>query len=248
MLASLYWNIQSISLGSLCLHAVFLSSKPVDCFCPSSRSFSASRLCLGAVDETVTLVVMTWTYNDLFGADEHLAVRNIMPAAGFACCSSGSARIGAGHRSRSLNRQISNSNPVSPGISMPFLHMSYISHQRWVRSRSVSTALLLSTGALVEHDIIVLRNGYSGQFSPSTKACGGVSGLHEIIEWIVRVGLDTIFRANGMLWLSCVLHPSGSPVRRLRVGPSRVLFGGCRLASCFFVTYTGFALSALSGL
>ena len=51
---------------------------------------------LGAVEETVLMLVLTWMYNDLHGADEHYLVRNIINAAGFMCYSSGSTRVAAG--------------------------------------------------------------------------------------------------------------------------------------------------------
>ncbi|SLM39260.1 UbiA prenyltransferase family [Lasallia pustulata] len=56
----------------------------------------AATYFLGAVEETVLMLVLTWMYNDLHGADEHYLVRNIINAAGFMCYSSGSTRVAAG--------------------------------------------------------------------------------------------------------------------------------------------------------
>lgn len=52
---------------------------------------------LGAVEETVLAIVLTWMYNDLRGADEHYMIRNLINAAGFMCYSSGSTRVAAGY-------------------------------------------------------------------------------------------------------------------------------------------------------
>ncbi|OAK97443.1 hypothetical protein IQ06DRAFT_358884 [Phaeosphaeriaceae sp. SRC1lsM3a] len=53
-------------------------------------------LCLGGMVETVAMMVQTWMYNDLGGADEMYIVRNIINALGFKCYSSGSTYVAAG--------------------------------------------------------------------------------------------------------------------------------------------------------
>ena len=58
---------------------------------------------LGAVEETVLAIVLTWMYNDLQGADEHYVVRNIINAAGFMCYSLGSTRVAAGYPTYDLS-------------------------------------------------------------------------------------------------------------------------------------------------
>jgi 4-hydroxybenzoate polyprenyltransferase len=56
-------------------------------------------LFLGGVVETVAMMVLTWMYNDLGGADEIYVVRNIINALGFMCYSSGSTDVAAGAHS-----------------------------------------------------------------------------------------------------------------------------------------------------
>lgn len=51
---------------------------------------------LGGMVETVAMMVLTWMYNDLGGADEMYIVRNIINALGFMCYSSGSTDVAAG--------------------------------------------------------------------------------------------------------------------------------------------------------
>ena len=51
---------------------------------------------LGALEDTLFMHVLTWMYNDLYGAEEHYAVRNLVNAAGFMCYSYGATRVAAG--------------------------------------------------------------------------------------------------------------------------------------------------------
>ncbi|KAL9593579.1 MAG: hypothetical protein Q9219_007484 [cf. Caloplaca sp. 3 TL-2023] len=51
---------------------------------------------LGGLEETVVMHVLTWMYNDLYGADEHYAVRNLINAAGFMTYSYGATRVAIG--------------------------------------------------------------------------------------------------------------------------------------------------------
>lgn len=60
-------------------------------------------LYLGGMEETVAMMVLTWMYNDLGGADESYIVRNIINAFGFMCYSSGSTRVAIGYGEHTLN-------------------------------------------------------------------------------------------------------------------------------------------------
>lgn len=51
---------------------------------------------LGALEETLAMHVLTWMYNDLYGAEEHYVVRNLINAAGFMCYSYGATRVAVG--------------------------------------------------------------------------------------------------------------------------------------------------------
>ena len=60
-------------------------------------------LYIGGMEETVAMMVLTWMYNDLGGADESYVVRNIINAFGFMCYSSGSTRVAIGYGEHVLN-------------------------------------------------------------------------------------------------------------------------------------------------
>lgn len=51
---------------------------------------------LGGLEETVAMMVLTWMYNDLGGADESYVVRNLINAFGFVCYSSGATLVACG--------------------------------------------------------------------------------------------------------------------------------------------------------
>ena len=60
---------------------------------------------LGGMAECVAMLGLTWMYNDLGGADGHYMTRNAINAFGFACYSSGSTRVAAGHGLWDLNQR-----------------------------------------------------------------------------------------------------------------------------------------------
>lgn len=60
---------------------------------------------LGGMTETLSMIALTWMYNDLAGADENYIVRNIINAIGFVCYSSGATVVAAGYGKHELNGQ-----------------------------------------------------------------------------------------------------------------------------------------------
>jgi len=58
---------------------------------------------IGGFRETIAMIILTWMYNDLGGADEDYILRNIINAAGFICHGSGSTAIAAGYGEWELN-------------------------------------------------------------------------------------------------------------------------------------------------
>ena len=67
-------------------------------------SVFAATLVLGGTRQAVTLMVMTWMYNDLDGA-ANLIWRNILNALGYMCYSSGSMIVAAGYQRHELNEK-----------------------------------------------------------------------------------------------------------------------------------------------
>ena len=55
-----------------------------------------ATLYLGGMEETVAMMVLTWMYNDLAGADENYIIRNVINAFGFMCYSSGATLVACG--------------------------------------------------------------------------------------------------------------------------------------------------------
>ena len=60
---------------------------------------------LGGLKETIAMLVLTWMYNDLGGADENYVLRNLINAGGFMCHGSGATLISAGFRDYGLQRE-----------------------------------------------------------------------------------------------------------------------------------------------
>lgn len=59
-------------------------------------------LFIGGLKETVAMLILTWMYNDLGGADENYFLRNLINACGFICHGSGATIIAAGYRDHEL--------------------------------------------------------------------------------------------------------------------------------------------------
>lgn len=62
-----------------------------------------ATLSLGGTWEAVTLMLGTWMYNDLGGADNGPFVRNLLNGFGYICYSSGSMKVAAGYGQHELN-------------------------------------------------------------------------------------------------------------------------------------------------
>ena len=58
----------------------------------------------GRAFESMAMMLLTWMYNDLGGADENYIVRNLINACGFVCYSSGATIVAAGYVQNELNR------------------------------------------------------------------------------------------------------------------------------------------------
>ncbi|KAL8833477.1 MAG: hypothetical protein Q9170_004251 [Blastenia crenularia] len=62
-----------------------------------------ATLKLGGTWESVTLMIGTWMYNDLGGADNGVVVRNLLNGFGYICYSSGSMKVATGFGQNDLN-------------------------------------------------------------------------------------------------------------------------------------------------
>ncbi|KAL9580869.1 MAG: hypothetical protein Q9212_004236 [Teloschistes hypoglaucus] len=62
-----------------------------------------ATLKLGGTWESVTLMIGSWMYNDLGGADNEVVMRNLLNGFGYICQSSGSMKVAAGYGLHHLN-------------------------------------------------------------------------------------------------------------------------------------------------
>ncbi len=60
---------------------------------------------LGGLKESAAMLILTWMYNDLGGADENYFLRNLIIAGGYICHGSGATIIAAGFRDHELQRK-----------------------------------------------------------------------------------------------------------------------------------------------
>ncbi|MCJ1244248.1 hypothetical protein MMC30_001446 [Trapelia coarctata] len=82
-----------------------------------------ASLYLGGMEEAVAMMVLTWMYNDLGGADENYLVRNLINAFGFICYSSGATIVAAGYRQHALNNTAYSWLAIIAGIIFTTLQM-----------------------------------------------------------------------------------------------------------------------------
>jgi len=64
-----------------------------------------ASLYLGGVEETVIMMVLTWMYNDLAGADENYVIRNLINSGGVMSYASGSLKVAAGFGQYDINKR-----------------------------------------------------------------------------------------------------------------------------------------------
>lgn len=98
---------------------------------------------LGGLEETVAMMVLTWMYNDLGGADESYAVRNIINAFGFMCYSSGATLVACGFGEHSLNPVAYQWLAMIGGIVFSTLQMQDMADQEGDQARGRGTLPLV---------------------------------------------------------------------------------------------------------
>ena len=80
-------------------------------------------LYIGGMEETVAMMVLTWMYNDLGGADENFVARNFINALGFMCYSSGATKVACGYGQCELNQNAYEWLAIIGGIIFTTLQM-----------------------------------------------------------------------------------------------------------------------------
>jgi 4-hydroxybenzoate polyprenyltransferase len=100
-------------------------------------------LWLGGMEETVAMMVLTWMYNDLAGADENYFIRNIINAFGFMCYSSGAARVACGYGTYTLTTDAYCWIAIIGAIVFTTLQMQDMADQEGDKARNRGTAPLV---------------------------------------------------------------------------------------------------------
>lgn len=112
-----------------------------------------ATLWLGGISETVVMMVLTWMYNDLGGADELYVVRNLINALGFMCYSSGATTVAAGFGRHSLTLDAYVWIAIVGGIVFSTLSMQDLPDVEGDAARGRSTAPLLHGDAIARWTI-----------------------------------------------------------------------------------------------
>ena len=98
---------------------------------------------LGGLEETVAMMVLTWMYNDLGGADESYIVRNVINASGFMCYSSGATLVACGFGEHALNPVAYQWLAIIGGIVFSTLQMQDMADQEGDQARGRGTVPLM---------------------------------------------------------------------------------------------------------
>ena len=112
-------------------------------------------LYLGGMEETVAMMVLTWMYNDLGGADENYLIRNVINAFGFMCYSSGATLVACGFGEHQLNRTAYQWLAMIGGIVFSTLQMQDMSDQEGDQARGRGTVPLVLGDGPARWTIIV---------------------------------------------------------------------------------------------
>ncbi|KAF2645496.1 hypothetical protein P280DRAFT_486664 [Massarina eburnea CBS 473.64] len=116
---------------------------------------------LGGVPEATLLMVLTWMYNDLGGADESPIIRNLLNALGITCYSSASAIIAAGGDRQNLNKDTQFWLGVVPGIIFTTLQIMDLADMAGDASRDRKTLPLIYGEGFTRWTIISFVLGWS---------------------------------------------------------------------------------------
>ncbi|KAF1959199.1 hypothetical protein CC80DRAFT_406894, partial [Byssothecium circinans] len=116
---------------------------------------------LGGLPEPLLLMVMTWMYNDLGGADESPVIRNLLNALGIACYSSASAIVASGHDRQNLKSDTQLWLLVVAGIVFTTLQIMDLADMAGDASRGRNTLPLLYGKDTTRSTIIFFVLGWS---------------------------------------------------------------------------------------
>ena len=169
-------------------------------------------LYIGGMEETVAMMVLTWMYNDLGGADENYVVRNLINCFGFMCYSSGATLVACGFGQYTLNSQAYPWLAMVGGIVLTTLQMQDMSDQEGDRTRGRGTIPLVLGDGVARWTIAVPVTIWSlacpifWEIHPyafiAPLVLGGAVGLRILL--LRSVDADKVTWKFWNLWISCL--------------------------------------------
>ena len=114
-----------------------------------------ATLYLGGIEETVALMVMTWMYNDLGGADENYVVRNLLNGVAFMCYSSGATLVACGFGQHTFIPSSYTWLGIVGGIVFSTLQMQDLADQEGDRARDRGTLPLVHGDGIARWTVAV---------------------------------------------------------------------------------------------
>ncbi|KAL8734971.1 MAG: hypothetical protein Q9181_002994 [Wetmoreana brouardii] len=143
-----------------------------------------ATLRLGGTWEAVTLMVGTWMYNDLGGADNGAFVRNLLNGFGYICYSSGSMRIATGYGRHELNETSTWWLGMIGGIIFTTLQMQDMPDVHGDAKRGRQTIPLIYGDRAARWSIAIPVMRQQPAFpKPPTEDVRTLSGLHTRIQF-----------------------------------------------------------------
>lgn len=167
---------------------------------------------LGGMEETIAMMVLTWMYNDLGGADESYLVRNLINAFGFMCYSSGATLVACGHGEFTLNPEAYQWLAMVGGIVLTTLQMQDMSDQEGDQARGRGTIPLVLGDWVARWTIAIPVSLWSiacplfWELHPyafiAPIILGGIVGLRILLHR--SVDADKVTWKFWNLWISCL--------------------------------------------
>lgn len=114
-----------------------------------------ATLHLGGTREAVTLMIMTWMYNDLGGADIDVVIRNLLNGLGYMCYGSGSMVVAAGFGHHRLNETANSWLMINGAIIFTTLQMQDMPDVKGDAARNRKTIPLVYGDAVARYSIVV---------------------------------------------------------------------------------------------
>ena len=161
-----------------------------------------TSLYLGGTQASVALVIFSYMYNDLGGANENYIVRNILNACGLTCFSVGATVVAAGYGSHALNQRAYIWMAMLSAVISSTVHTQDLADMEGDRLQGRKTAPLVHGETAVRWSIAVPVMAWS-IFCPAfwqLNALGYVPSLSIGVSLSARVILHRSVEADKISW------------------------------------------------